>query len=95
MPPTQFHIRIDQHGERRIVNVQMPKWYSFAWSAPLYEADGFVNTVRLEIAGLVESYQSLEVEVTSPNQASCRRQHVTAEVCVPWTEGFGRFHHFV
>lgn len=73
----------------------MPKWYSFAWSAPLIETDLRATSLRLLVSGLVESYQSLEVEVVGRPQCEPSVRHVTALVCVPWTVGFVRHHHFM
>lgn len=73
----------------------MPKWYSFGWTAALHETDGRESTVRLHIAGLTETYQSLQIEVTSRSTCTAPQRNIVARVCVPWSRaGFERFHYF-
>lgn len=45
------------------------------------------------VLGLEESYQSLELEIKT-RTCSKRQHHAVAKLCVPWTDGFERYHHF-
>ena len=43
--------------------------------------------------GLEETYQSLALEVKT-RTCSKKQHHAVAKLCVPWTVGFDRYHHF-
>ncbi|KAJ6637478.1 GPI inositol-deacylase, partial [Pseudolycoriella hygida] len=89
-----FQLNVDIHGEGdRSIEVTMPKWYSFSDKVLL--SDTLVGSIAytIKISGLEESYQSVELEIKS-RTCSKKQHHAVAKLCVPWTEGFNRYHHF-
>lgn len=76
----------------RLITVQMPNWYSYSEKTVLETTVSNANSYRVQIPGLDESYQALELRL----QPTCRREkhHAVAKVCVPWLKGFERFHVF-
>ncbi|XP_037028365.1 GPI inositol-deacylase [Bradysia coprophila] len=89
-----LQLNVDVHGEGdREIEVTMPKWYSF--SNKILLSDTLVGSIAytIKVTGLEEAYQSLELEV-KPRTCSKKQHHAVAKLCVPWTVGFDRYHHF-
>lgn len=89
--PMQLNIDIFDPNDR-IVTAQMPSWYSYSERTIVESTIPNANNYRIEIPGLDESYQALELRL----HATCNTEkyHAVAKVCVPWTKGFERFQGF-
>lgn len=70
----------------------MPNWYNY--QKEILINGTLVGSVAYEIniIGMDETYQTLELDV----KPKCLREpyHIVAKLCVPWTRGFERYHHF-
>lgn len=88
--PFQFSVDIHNPSDRQL-KVSMPKWFSFS-SKNILE-DTLVGSIyyQLNVTGLDETHQALEIIVTPK---SCTKHRTLARICIPWTDGFNRFHHF-
>lgn len=89
--PVQINVDIHSATERQLT-YQMPSWYSYRTQIIAADTVMGAGKYRLNIVGLDESYQAVEVEVNA--QCSKSKYHVVAKLCVPWTRGFERYHHF-
>lgn len=88
--PFQFTVDIHNPTDRQI-KVQMPKWYTFKSANILHDTLMGATHYQLNITGLDETYQALELIVTPKH---CKKHRTLAKLCVPWTVGFDRFHQF-
>lgn len=87
-----FQYTVDIHNPSdRLINVPMPKWYSFNTATVLDDTLMGAIHYQLNITGLEETHQALELMVTPQN---CAKHRTIARTCVPWTNGFDRFHQF-
>lgn len=87
----QLNIDIFNPVERTLT-VQAPNWYSYSAETILSGTIPHANSYRINVPGLDESYQAIELQL----HANCRAEqhHAVAKVCVPWLKGFERFHAF-
>lgn len=88
--PFQFSVDIHNPSDRQI-NVKMPKWYSFSSVQVLDDTLLGASHYQLNVTGLDETHQALELVVTPK---TCTKHRTLAKICIPWTDGFDRFHHF-
>ncbi|KAL7022968.1 hypothetical protein ACKWTF_012440 [Chironomus riparius] len=88
--PFQFSVDIHNPSDREI-KVQMPKFYSFSTVKLLDDTLLGASYYKMELTGLDETHQALELILTPRN---CLRHRSLAKICVPWTVGFDRFHEF-
>lgn len=88
--PFQYSIDIHNPPDREIL-VPMPKWYSFSSVKLLDDTLLGSSHYQLNITGLDETHETLELTVTPK---FCAKHRTVAKVCVPWSNGFDRFHHF-
>lgn len=71
----------------------MPKWYSFSNIIIVGDTILGSTSYTIKVMGMDESYQAMELSVV-PRSCSKKKYQTTAKVCVPWTHGFDRYHHF-
>jgi hypothetical protein len=88
--PFQYTVDIHNPSDRQ-VKIQMPKWYSFNSIKILDDTLMGASHYQFNVTGMEETHQALEFIVT-PRQ--CTRHRTVAKICIPWTEGFERFHKF-
>jgi GPI inositol-deacylase len=87
-----FQYTVDIHNsDDRVVKVVMPKWYSFTTKKILDDTLLGSSHFQLNITGLDETHQALELIVTPK---FCSKHRTAAKICIPWTDGFDRFHQF-
>ena len=88
--PFQFTVDIHNPSDRQL-KVIMPKWYSFSTVDIL--SDSLLGAIhyQLNITELDETHQALEI-VATPKY--CKKHQTLSRICVPWTDGFARFHLF-
>lgn len=89
--PFQYTIDIHNPYDRQI-KVTMPKWYSFGSLKLLDDTLLGASFYQFNITGMDETHQALEL-VATPKY--CSKQQTVARACIPWTEGFCRYHQFV
>lgn len=89
--PLQINVDIHSAIERQLT-YHMPSWYSYKTEVVTDDTVIGAGKYRLNIVGLDESYQAVEVQVNA--QCSKSKYHVVAKLCVPWTRGFERYHYF-
>lgn len=88
--PFQYTVDIHNPSDRQI-KVQMPKWYSFTTVKVLDDTLLGASHYQLNVTGLDETHQALELILTPKH---CTKHRTLAKICVPWTEGFDRYHKF-
>lgn len=88
--PFQFTVDIHNPSDRQI-QVSMPKWYSFSSVKILDDTLMGASHYQLNVTGLEETHQALELILTPKH---CTKHRTVAKICIPWTEGFDRYHHF-
>lgn len=88
--PFQFTIDIHNPSDREII-VPMPKWYSFSTVKILDDTLLGSSHYQLNITGLDETHETLEITV---KPKFCSKHRTLAKACVPWSNGFSRFHQF-
>lgn len=88
--PFQYTVDIHNPPDRQL-KVNMPKWYSFSSEIVLEDSLMGASHYQLNITGLDETHQALEL-IVSPKY--CAKHRTVAKVCIPWTNGFDRFHEF-
>lgn len=89
--PLQYTIDIHNPSDRQI-KVSMPQWYSFGSTKLLDDTLLGASYYQFNITGMDETHQALELTAT-PNY--CTKHRTVGKVCIPWTAGFNRYHHFV
>lgn len=87
--PLKFTVDIHNPSDREF-KVYMPKWYSFS-SEKITDTIMGASHYQLNITGMEETHQSLEVILTPK---FCSKNKAVAKVCIPWADGFDRFHKF-
>lgn len=90
--PFQLNIDIHNPSDRDIV-FQTPKWYSFSPVTVVEETLLGASLYKINLLGLDDVYQSLEIQVTSKS-CSLNQYHSIGKLCVPWVDGFDRYHYF-
>jgi GPI inositol-deacylase len=88
--PLQYTIDIHNPTDRQI-KVTMPKWYSFGSTKLLDDTLLGASYYQFNITGMDETHQALEL-IAMPKY--CTKHRTVGKVCIPWTEGFNRYHHF-
>lgn len=88
--PVQINVDIHSATER-VLTHQMPSWYSYTNELIAEDTVMGAGVYRLNIVGLEESYQSLELKINA--QCQSNKFHAVAKICVPWTRGFERYHY--
>lgn len=85
---------VDVHdpGDRRM-EITMPKWYNYQSQQLLEDTVIGGSLYTLQIKGLEEVYQALQLDVV-PRSCSKVNHHAVAKQCVPWTNGFDRHQFF-
>lgn len=89
--PVQINVDIHSATERQLT-YQMSTWYSYTTEIVTEDTVIGAGKYRLNIVGLDESYQAIEVQVKA--HCSKSKYHAVAKLCVPWTRGFERYHYF-
>lgn len=90
--PVKLNVDIHAAQDRQL-SYSMPAWYSYTTSVIIKDTIPGANKYRISFDGLDEAYQAVELEVEA-KQCSKVKYHSVARVCVPWTKGFDRYHHF-
>ncbi|CAM6031630.1 unnamed protein product, partial [Sphagnum compactum] len=90
--PFKMHIDIHDPSDREI-SVTMPKWYSYTTEKLLDDTLMGSSLYTLKIKGMDETYQVIELNV-KPRSCTKETHHAVAKICVPWTNGFERYHYF-
>lgn len=90
--PFQLNIDIHNPSDREMI-VQTPKWYSFSSITVVEETLIGASIYSLQVKGLDDVYQSLELQVKTKS-CSSNQYHSVGKLCVPWADGFERFHYF-
>ncbi|XP_059618674.1 GPI inositol-deacylase [Phlebotomus argentipes] len=90
--PVQMNVDIHAEGDR-VVKASIQKWYSYTPQTVIEETILGSSSYKLSILGLEESHQVMEL-ILQPRSCSKPGYHNVARVCVPWTEGFDRYHYF-
>lgn len=88
--PFQYTVDIHNPSDRQI-KVVMPKWYSFTTTKILDDTLLGSSYFQLNVTGLDETHQALELIVTPK---FCSKARTAAKICIPWSDGFDRFHQF-
>lgn len=88
--PFQYTVDIHNPFDRQF-EVQMPKWYSFSTVKLLDDTLMGASHYQFNITGLDETHQALELIMTPKH---CAKHRTVAKICIPWAEGFDRYHHF-
>lgn len=85
---------VDVHdpGDRSL-DITMPKWYNFKTQLLLEDTMLGASFYTLRVKGLEEAYQALQLNVV-PKLCSKANHHAVAKQCVPWLNGFDRYHFF-
>lgn len=89
--PFQYTVDVHNPSDRQIT-VNMPKWYQFTTSKIIDDTLLGASHYQFNITGLEETHQALELMITPKH---CTKHRTVARICIPWTEGFDRFHRFV
>lgn len=89
-----FNINVDIHnsGDREL-KVVMPKWYSFSSVNVLYETVFGTLSYKLKLSGLDDVHEAVELYLT-PKKCIKENHETLAQICVPWSNGFNRYHSF-
>lgn len=88
--PFQYTIDIHNPHDRQI-RVAMPKWYSFGSLNLLDDTLLGASYYQFNITGMDETHQALELVATAKY---CTKHQTVGRACIPWTEGFDRYHQF-
>lgn len=89
-----FKLNVDIHNsDDRELKVEMPKWYSFSTVKVLDETLFGTLSYKLKLSGLDDVHEAVELYVT-PKKCSNEVHETLAKICVPWSNGFDRFHSF-
>lgn len=88
--PFQFTVDIHNPSDREI-NVQMPKWYLFTSVKIVEDTLMGSSHYQLNVIGLEETHQALEVIVTAK---FCSKHRTISKISIPWAKGFIRYHPF-
>ena len=88
--PFQFTVDVHNPSDRQL-KVVMPKWYSFSTALVTDDTLLGASHYQLNITGLDETHQALELVLTPK---ICSKHRTVAKVCIPWTDGFQRFHQY-
>lgn len=88
----KFTVDINNYDDR-VLDVQMPKWYSFGQSQLLDDTALGASFYKLRVFGMDSSYQTLAINV---DVRSCNVDNpfVVANISVPWTEGFTKYSYY-
>ncbi|XP_055681996.1 GPI inositol-deacylase [Lutzomyia longipalpis] len=90
--PVQINVDIHAEGDRE-VKTSIQKWYHYTPQTIIEDTILGSSVYKLSIHGLEESHQAMEL-VVKPKSCSKPGYHSVAKICVPWTEGFDRYHYF-
>lgn len=90
--PFQLNIDIHNPSERDLV-FQTPKWYSFSLVTVIEETLMGASLYNINVKGLDDVYQALELQIKSKS-CSLNQYHSIGKLCVPWVDGFDRYHYF-
>lgn len=88
--PFQFTVDVHNPSDRQI-KLPMPKWYSFSSIQIIDDSLLGASHYQLNITGMDETHQALELMITTKH---CVKHRTVAKVCIPWTDGFHRYHQF-
>jgi GPI inositol-deacylase len=85
-------VDIHNPGERE-TQVVMPKWFSM--SEVIVKDDTMIGSAvyYIKLTGMEEAHQTLELNIV-PRSCAKETHHSVAKLCVPWAEGFDRYHLF-
>ncbi|XP_062536617.1 GPI inositol-deacylase isoform X2 [Armigeres subalbatus] len=88
----KFTVDINNYDDR-VLDIQMPKWYSFGSSLLLDDTALGASFYKLRIFGMDHSYQTLAINI---DVRSCNADNpsVVANISVPWTDGFTKYSHY-
>lgn len=90
--PLQLNVDVHSSSDRDI-HFTMPKWYTFSKVKLLEETTIGSTVYNILINGMTDTYQTIELNV-EPKSCSYKTHHSVGKVCVPWTDGFDRYHYF-
>lgn len=87
-----MNVDIHAAGDRE-VKASVQRWYSYSPQVVIEDTVLGSSLYKLSIMGLEEAHQAMEL-IIQPKSCSKPGFHSVARVCVPWTEGFDRYHYF-
>uniref|UniRef100_A0A6B2ED42 GPI inositol-deacylase n=1 Tax=Phlebotomus kandelakii TaxID=1109342 RepID=A0A6B2ED42_9DIPT len=90
--PVQINVDIHGVGDRE-VRASIQRWYSYTPYTVIEDTVLGSSSYKLSIMGLEESHQAMEL-ILQPRLCSKPGYHSVVRICVPWTEGFDRYHYF-